>query len=67
MPKQIIRNLRRENFHFAKLIPNLVTLTSLCITLSAIRFALSGNFVNASVFLLIAGFMDELMVVWPDF
>jgi CDP-diacylglycerol--serine O-phosphatidyltransferase len=61
MPRQIIRNFRKsDKFPLAKLIPNLVTLTSLCIALSAIRFALTGNFVNATIFLLIAGFMDGI-------
>jgi len=36
----------------------MVTLASLCIALSAIRFSLEGNFIKASAFLLLAGFMD---------
>lgn len=62
MPKEIIRRLRTENGRapLFRLLPNLVTLASLCIGLTAIRHALAGNFVDASIFLLIAGFMDGI-------
>lgn len=61
MSKQIIQQIRHAEsgcFPLFRLLPNLVTLTSLCIALTAIRFALAGDFVQASIFLLIAGFMD---------
>ncbi|OFX11404.1 MAG: hypothetical protein A3G22_01855 [Alphaproteobacteria bacterium RIFCSPLOWO2_12_FULL_40_11] len=61
MPKQIIHQIRYAEggyFPLFRLLPNLVTLTSLCIALTAIRFSLHGDFVKASAFLLLAGFMD---------
>lgn len=61
MSKQIIQQIRYAEsgyFPLFRLLPNLVTLTSLCIALSAIRFSLAGDFVKASGFLLLAGFMD---------
>jgi CDP-diacylglycerol--serine O-phosphatidyltransferase len=61
MSKQIIERIRNSEsgrFPLIKLLPNLVTLASLCIALTAIRHALAGNFIHASAFLLVAGFMD---------
>lgn len=61
MSKQIIQQIRHAEsgcFPLFRLLPNLVTLTSLCIALSAIRFAVHGDFFQASAFLLFAGFMD---------
>jgi CDP-diacylglycerol--serine O-phosphatidyltransferase len=61
MPKQIIQQIRHSEsgaFPLFRLLPNLVTLTSLCIGLSAIRYAIEGQFYMASAFLLFAGFMD---------
>jgi CDP-diacylglycerol--serine O-phosphatidyltransferase len=61
MPKQIIEQIRTAEsgcFPLFRLLPNLVTLTSLCIALTSIRYALAGDFVHASIFLLVAGFMD---------
>lgn len=43
-----------------KLLPNIVTLAALCIGLSAIRFSIQGDFMKASGFLLLAGFMDGI-------
>lgn len=43
-----------------KLLPNLVTLASICIGLSAIRYSIHGNFMLATSFLLLAGFMDGI-------
>lgn len=40
------------------LIPNLVTISSLCLTLTAIRMAIASEFIIATSLLLIAGFMD---------
>ncbi len=59
MPRRFRRN--RENsdvFPLFRLLPNMVTLTSLCVGLTAIRFAMTGDFIHASAFLLISGFMD---------
>jgi CDP-diacylglycerol--serine O-phosphatidyltransferase len=63
MQKRIIQQIRTAEtgcFPLFRLLPNLVTLTSLCIALSAIRFALHGDFFKASAFLLFAGFMDGI-------
>jgi CDP-diacylglycerol--serine O-phosphatidyltransferase len=60
MPK-IIQRIRNDDsgcFPLFRLLPNLVTLSSLCIALTAILFSVQGKFVNASAFLLLAGFMD---------
>lgn len=43
-----------------KLLPNLVTLSSICIGLSAIRYAIDSNFIMATSFLLLSGFMDGI-------
>lgn len=61
MPRHIIHRIRHAEggySPFFRLLPNLVTLTSLCIALTAIRFSLHGDFTKASAFLLLAGFMD---------
>ncbi len=61
MPKNVIQKIRHADsgcFPLFRLLPNLVTLASLCVALSAIRFAMYGNFFVASAFLLFAGFMD---------
>jgi CDP-diacylglycerol--serine O-phosphatidyltransferase len=61
MSKQIIKQIREDDggyFLLFRLLPNLVTLTSLCIALTAIRYSVQGNFAVASAFLLFAGFMD---------
>ena len=61
MPKEIIRQIRTSEgsyFPLFRLLPNLVTLASLCIALTSIRFSMQGNFIIASALLLFAGFMD---------
>ncbi len=60
MPK-IIQRIRNDDsgcFPLFRLLPNLVTLTSLCIALTAILYSLRGDFSYASALLLLAGFMD---------
>lgn len=60
MPK-IIQRIRHDEsgcFPLFRLLPNLVTLASLCIALTAILFSVRGNFMLASALLLLAGFMD---------
>jgi len=60
MPK-IVQRIRKSEggcFPLFRLLPNLVTLASLCIALTAIRFSLEGDFIKASGLLLLAGFMD---------
>lgn len=63
MPKQLIHHIRNSKggyFPLFRLLPNLVTLASLCIGLSAIRYAINGDFFKASGFLLLAGFLDGI-------
>lgn len=63
MPTRIIQQIRnREGNYFplVKLLPNIVTLAALCIGLSSIRFAIHGEFIKATSFLLLAGFMDGI-------
>ncbi len=63
MPTKIIQQMRNRDgsyFPLVKLLPNIVTLTALCIGLSAIRFAIHGEFVKATSFLLLSGFMDGI-------
>ncbi len=63
MPKQLIHHIRNSQggyFPLFRLLPNLVTLASLCIGLSAIRYAINGDFFKASGFLLLAGFLDGI-------
>jgi CDP-diacylglycerol---serine O-phosphatidyltransferase len=60
MPKiiQKIRNSEGGCVPLFRLLPNLVTLASLCIALTAIRYSNQENFAVASALLLFAGFMD---------
>lgn len=63
MCKKIIQNIRESDSGYLplfRLLPNLVTLTSLCIALTAIKHATNGNFPHATAFLLFAGFMDGI-------
>jgi CDP-diacylglycerol--serine O-phosphatidyltransferase len=63
MARKIIQQIREAESGYLplfKLLPNLVTLTSLCVGLSAIRYAITGEFYMASAFLLLAGFMDGI-------
>lgn len=59
----IIRQIKDPNgayFPLVKLLPNIVTLTALCIGLTAIRYAISLDFIRSAAFLLLAGFMDGI-------
>lgn len=61
MSNKIIRQIRNSEGGYVplfRLLPNLVTLASLCIALTAIRYSTQGNFAVASALLLFAGFMD---------
>jgi len=51
-------NDRKKSRTLFSLLPNLVTISSLCLTLTAVRYAIAGDFVFATTLLLIAGFMD---------
>jgi CDP-diacylglycerol--serine O-phosphatidyltransferase len=50
----------QESTPLISLIPNVVTLTSLCIALTSVKFAINQDFIMATFFLLFAGFMDGL-------
>lgn len=54
---QVVEN---QSVSIVKLLPNAVTLTSLCIALTAILHAFHGKYYEAAAFLLFAGFMDGL-------
>lgn len=63
MPTRIIQQIRARDgnyFPLVKLLPNIVTLAALCIGLTSIRFAIHGQFLQATSFLLLAGFMDGI-------
>ncbi len=47
-------------FPLFRLLPNLVTLIAICIGLTAIRFAMEGEFMKATAFVIIAAFMDAV-------
>ena len=57
---QQMKNPQGTYFPLVKLLPNIVTLAALCIGLSAIRFAIHFEFLQAVGFLLLAGFMDGI-------
>lgn len=50
----------KKSFPLFRLLPNMVTLLSICIGLYAIRHAMQGNFQVAVGFVMLAGFMDAL-------
>ena len=63
MPAKIIQQLTKNEDGYLplfKLLPNLVTLLSICIGLSAIRYAIDGEFLKATSFVLLSGFMDGI-------
>ena len=68
MEKTMAKNMTKNNTlkkerhtrTLFSLLPNLVTISSLCLTLTAIRFAISGDFIYATILLLVAGFMDGI-------
>ena len=55
-----IRNSKKGIFPLFRLLPNIVTLASLCITLTAIRFSMVGDYLMATSLLLFAGFLDGI-------
>lgn len=50
----------KSEMHIIRLLPNLLTLASLCAGLTAIRFAFEGNFETAVRLILLAGVLDGL-------
>ncbi|MCV2875238.1 phosphatidylcholine/phosphatidylserine synthase [Rhodobacteraceae bacterium XHP0102] len=60
MKRLFSRNSEAEGVPFALLLPNLVTLTGMCLGLTSIRFAMDGRFKTAVVLILLAAVMDGL-------
>lgn len=52
------RTLRGLSFN--RMLPNIITLTALCSGLTAIRFALGGDFRAAAIAVIVAGILDAL-------
>ena len=55
-----IRNSKKGILPVFRLLPNIVTLVSLCITLTAIRFSMVGDYLMATSLLIFAGFLDGI-------
>lgn len=51
---------KRKSWNFNKILPNIITLSALCIGASSIRYALAGRFEIAVTLILIASFFDVL-------
>lgn len=58
--KDDFRKRRGLSFSINRLIPNLITLAALCSGLTAIRFALQGQFRLAVIAILVAAIFDAL-------
>ena len=53
------KNTTKKSFSpLFRLLPNIVTLTALCLALTAIRFSFAGQYLNAVSLLIIAGVLD---------
>lgn len=50
----------RDQVPFLQLLPNLVTLSGMCLGLTSMRFAMDGRFDGAALLILLAGLMDGL-------
>lgn len=63
MTKNLLHKIRSSNkgiYGIFRLLPNIITLSSLCITLTAVRFSMNGEYILASSLLLFAGFLDGM-------
>jgi CDP-diacylglycerol--serine O-phosphatidyltransferase len=61
--KSFLYNIRNSDGFFYSLfrtLPNVITFSSLCLTLTAIRFSIIGEYKTASALLLFAGFLDGM-------
>ena len=61
--KSLLYKIRNNNDGFYssfRLLPNIVTFTSLCLTLTAIRFSIAGEYFFATSLLIFAGFLDGM-------
>jgi len=55
-----VRNSQGIIYSLIRTLPNIVTFSSLCLTLTAIRFSIIGEYKTATILLLIAGFLDGM-------
>jgi CDP-diacylglycerol---serine O-phosphatidyltransferase len=53
-------NEEQKTFNILKVIPNMITLTALCLSISSLRFALINQFDKAIMFIVIACFLDGI-------
>ena len=63
MTKTLIQKIRSKNtgiYGIIRLFPNIITLSSLCITLTAARFSMNQDYMIACSLLLFAGFLDGM-------
>jgi len=60
MIKSRFRKREDGSLPLFRLLPNVVTLIAICIGLSAIRYAMEGDFIKATAFVIIAAFMDAV-------
>src|SRR5689334_9198697 len=51
---------RLRGFSINRLIPNVLTLAALCSGMTAVRFALQGQFKNAVIAIMVAAILDSL-------
>jgi len=57
-PRMLVRRLSGSSAN--RMVPNVLTLLALCAGMTAIRFALNGNFVGAVYAIIVAGIFDGL-------
>jgi len=50
----------QKTFNIIKLLPNMITLTALCLGISSLRFAVDAEFAKAFMFIIIACFLDGI-------
>ncbi len=58
MPKN--NALKKGYMPLVKLLPNAVTLLAICIGLTATRYAIQGEFIQATALVILAAFMDAV-------
>jgi CDP-diacylglycerol--serine O-phosphatidyltransferase len=59
-PEQRARRLRLRGLSINRLLPNIITLSAMCAGLTAIRFALNGDFRSAVLAIIVAAILDAL-------
>jgi CDP-diacylglycerol---serine O-phosphatidyltransferase len=60
MPHRFRRRTRLRAFSIHRLLPNLVTLASLCAGLTALRFGIAGEYQNAVIAVMVSAVLDSL-------